>query len=169
MRTYAINCRPRLLVLDLICAVRRRSRRDGGGDDDDESMDMTSDSSGGRWSERGWEGGTLSDGEGRNKGVFGECRGEEHDDEERLVVSKGGSTGPYHTIRMHTRRRKGGRHGRMTHLSRLCPRLGLIGRIMRERVKMIGSRISSWPCLAGVWMRDGRGSMFHYVFTPCRT
>jgi hypothetical protein len=30
-----------------------------------------------------------------------------------LVVSKGGGTGLYHTIRMHTRRRKGVRHERM--------------------------------------------------------
>jgi hypothetical protein len=93
----------------------RRSRRIGGGDGDDDgaSMDMTSsgsDSSGGRASDGGREGGSLSDGEGRNKGVFGECRGGEGDDEERLVVSKSVKTGLYHTIRMHTGRRKEGRH-----------------------------------------------------------
>ena len=116
MRTYAISCRPCLLALGLICALRRRfRRRNGGGDDDDddnnnESTDMTtggSDSSGGRGSDRSSGG---SDGEGRNKGVFCERRGGERDEEERLVVSKGGGTGLYHTIRMHTRTRKGGRH-----------------------------------------------------------
>lgn len=59
MRTYAISCRPCLLGLDLIRALRRRGRRNGGGDDDDdddELMDMTSDvsdSSGGRGSDGG--------------------------------------------------------------------------------------------------------------------
>jgi hypothetical protein len=57
MRTYAISCRPCLLVLDLICALRRRDRRNGGGDDDDdddddELMDMA-ESSGGRGSDWG--------------------------------------------------------------------------------------------------------------------
>lgn len=80
---------------------------------------MTSDGSGslfllrGGESDRGREGETLPDGEGRNKGVFDGRRGGmgERDDDGRLAVSKGG--GLYHTIRMHARRRKGGRHERM--------------------------------------------------------
>jgi hypothetical protein len=116
MRTYAISCRPCLLSLDLIRALRRRDRRDGGGDDDDdEFMDITSGvsgslfRSGGGGSDGGQEGETLSVGEGRNKGVFDERRGEtgERDDDGRLV-SEGGTL--YHTTRMHTRRRKKGRH-----------------------------------------------------------
>ncbi len=71
-------------------------------------MDMTSggwDSSGEELDE-GREGGSLSDGEGRNKGSLDERRGGsgERDDGERLVVSNGGSTGLCHTTRMRTRR-----------------------------------------------------------------
>lgn len=120
MRTYAISCRPCLLVLDLI-RVLRRDRRGGGGDDDEdfdeEEIDMTSGGSASLFSSGrgGLDGGrenvSLSDGEGRNNGVLDGCRGGsgERDDEERLVVSIGGSTGLYHAICMHTRRQKGGR------------------------------------------------------------
>ncbi len=122
MRTYAISCLSCLLALDLICALRRRGRRGGGDadeddDDDDELMDMTSggwDSSG-EESDRGRESGSHSDGEGRNKGGLDERRGGsgERDDEERLAVSNGESTGLYHTTCMHTRRRKGGWYERI--------------------------------------------------------
>src|SRR5260221_54080 len=106
--------------LDLICTLRRRGRHDGGGssdvdeddDGDDEFMDMASggwDSSG-EESDGGQEGGTLSNGEGRNKGGLNERRGGLG---ERLVVSNGAGTELYHTARVHTWRRKGRWHERI--------------------------------------------------------
>lgn len=127
MRTYAISCRPCLLilVLDLILGALRRDRRGGGGggeeDVDEELIDITSGGSGSLFcsarggSVGGQEDVTLPDGEGRNNGVFDGCRAGtgERDDDERLVLSMGGSTGLYHTTRMHTRRRKGRRYERI--------------------------------------------------------
>ena len=116
MRTYAITCRPCLLILDFdLIGALRRDRRGGGGEDDEELIDMTSGGSGSLFrsaigeSEGGREDETLPDGEGRNKGVFDGCRAGigERDDDERLMLSEGG-TGLYHTTRMHTRRRQGG-------------------------------------------------------------
>jgi hypothetical protein len=99
-RTYAISW---FFFLSLLRVLRRR--REGGGDDGEEEADeaeliyITSDGSCSSSRPRGWSDGRLSDGEGRNKGVFDKCRGETRDldDDERLEVSKGGA-GLYHAM-----------------------------------------------------------------------
>jgi len=106
-RTYSINSRCRFgLALGLVF-VLRIGGRDGCRDEDaEEWMDMTSGGSaslsctGGDGSDGVRVVGRLSDGEGRNKGIFDECCGG-RDDEGRPVVSKGGG-GLYHRTYAYT-------------------------------------------------------------------